>query len=79
MSKSNTTVTLSEGVSLRRVAEVLADAWEAGSPCWINTSPQPREGHPPAPPVPMPQDAMDLFRLLHKHAAKLHRRTNVSD
>jgi hypothetical protein len=66
MSKANTTVTLPEGVSLRRVAEVLVDAWEAGSHRWTNTPPQQREGHQPAPPVPAPQDAMELFRLLHE-------------
>ena len=30
-SKENRQVTLPEGVSLRRVAEVLLDAWEAGA------------------------------------------------
>jgi hypothetical protein len=64
MSKANTTVTLPEGVSLRRAAEVLVDAWEAGSHRWTNTPLQLREGHPPSPPVPLPQDAMELFRLL---------------
>jgi hypothetical protein len=64
MSKANTTVTLPAGVSLRRVAEVLVDAWEAGSHRWTNTPLQLREGHPPAPSVPVPQDAMELFRLL---------------
>jgi hypothetical protein len=64
MSKANTTVTLPEGASLRRVAEVLVDAWEAGSHRWTNTPLQLREGHQPAPPVPVPQDAMELFRLL---------------
>ena len=66
MSKANTTVTLPKGVSLRRVAEVLVDAWEAGSHRWTNTPLQMREGHPPAPPVPVPQDAIELFRLLHE-------------
>jgi hypothetical protein len=66
MSKANTTVTLPEGVSLRRVAEVLVDAWEAGSHRWTNTPLQLREGPRPAPPMPVPQDAMELFRLLHE-------------
>lgn len=66
MSKPNTTVTLPEGVSLRRVAEVLVDAWEAGSHRWTNTPLQLREGPRPAPPMPVPQDAMELFRLLHE-------------
>jgi hypothetical protein len=70
MSKANTTVTLPEGVSLRRVAEVLVDAWEAGSHRWTNTPLQLREGHQPAPPVPVPQDAMELFRLLHERHVK---------
>lgn len=65
-SKEKRAVTLPEGVSLRRVAEVLVDAWEAGSHRWTNTPLQLREGHPPAPPVPVPQDAMELFRLLHE-------------
>jgi hypothetical protein len=66
MSKANTTVTLPEGVSLQRVAEVLVDAWEAGSHRWTNTPLQLREGPRPAPPMPVPQDAMELFRLLHE-------------
>jgi hypothetical protein len=66
MSKANTTVTLPEGVSLRRVAEVLVDAWETGSHRWTNTPLQLREGPRPAPPMPVPQDAMELFRLLHE-------------
>lgn len=66
MSKANTTVTLPEGVSLRRVAKVLVDAWEAGSHRWTNTPLQLREGPRPAPPMPVPQDAMELFRLLHE-------------
>lgn len=66
MSKANTTATLPEGVSLRRVAEVLVDAWEAGSHRWTNTPLQLREGPRPAPPAPAPQDAMELFRLLHE-------------
>jgi hypothetical protein len=66
MSKANTAVTLPEGVSLRRVAEVLRDAWEAGSHRWTNTPLQLREGPKPAPPMPVPQDAMELFRLLHE-------------
>jgi hypothetical protein len=37
MSQANTTVTLPEGVSLRRIAEVLVEAWEAGSHRWTNT------------------------------------------
>ncbi len=65
-SKENCAVTLPEGVSLRRVAEVLVDAWEAGSHRWINTPLQLRKGHPPTPPVPVPQDAMELFRLRHE-------------
>jgi hypothetical protein len=65
MSKANTNVTLPEGASLRRVAEVLVDAWEAGSHRWTNTPLQLREGPRPAPPMPVAQDAMELFRLLH--------------
>jgi hypothetical protein len=96
-SKEKHPVTLPEGVSLQRVAEVLLDAWEADPRRWMNTPPQLREGAPPRPAMPacvaeaqtaaadganaksetgifeprtparqtpVPQDAMDLFRLL---------------
>src|ERR1017187_8901881 len=74
--KEKPEVTLPEGVSLRRVAEVVRDAWEADPRRWMNTSTlrsspamedgpmQLREGTPPKPAMPAPQDAMDLFRLL---------------
>ncbi len=109
--KEKREVTLPEGVSLRRLAEVLLDAWEADPRRWMNAStlrpdqigttedgpPQLREGAPPQPAMPacvaeaqtaaadganaksepgifkphtparqrpVPQDAMDLFRLL---------------
>jgi len=62
--KQNRPVTLPEGVSLRRVAEVLSDAWEAGAHQWTESPLQLREGPSPKPAVPMPQDAMELFRLL---------------
>jgi hypothetical protein len=61
--KEKRDVTLPEGVSLRRVAQVLLDAWEADPRRWMNAPPQLREGPPPAE-MPVPQDAMDLFRLL---------------
>jgi hypothetical protein len=63
-SKENRQVTLPEGVSLRRVAEVLLDAWEAGAHQWTDSPLQLREGAPPKPAMPVPQDALDLFRLL---------------
>jgi len=44
----------------------LGDAWEAGSHRWTNTPLQLREGPRPAPPMPVLQDAMELFRLLHE-------------
>ncbi len=59
-------VTLPEGVSLRRVAEVLRDAWEADPRRWMNAPLQLRKDAPPKPTMPAPQDAMDLFRLLHE-------------
>ena len=40
----NRPVTLPEGVSLRRVAEVLLHAWEAGPHQWTGTPAQLREG-----------------------------------
>ena len=61
--KEKRDVTLPEGVSLRRVAQVLLDAWEADPRRWMNAPPQLREG-PPQAAIPVPQDAMDLFRLL---------------
>ena len=63
-SKEKRTVTLPEGVSLRRVAEVLLDAWEADPRRWMNAPPQLRDGAQSRPAMPVPQDAMDLFRLL---------------
>ena len=62
--KEKREVTLPEGVSLRRVAQVLLDAWEADPRRWMNAPSQLREGAPPQPAMPVPQDAMDLFRLL---------------
>ena len=68
MNRPNSTVTLHQGVSLRRVGEVLSDAWAAGPHRWTNTPLQLREGRKPAPPAPAPDDAMELFRLLHKRS-----------
>jgi hypothetical protein len=62
--KQNRPATLPEGVSLRRVAQVLLEAWEAGAHQWTDSPLQLREGTTPKPAAPMPQDAMDLFRLL---------------
>jgi hypothetical protein len=56
-------VTLPEGVSLRRVAQVLLDAWEADPRRWLNAPAQLREGATPTT-MPVPHDALDLFRLL---------------
>jgi hypothetical protein len=61
--KEKREVTLPEGVSLRRVAQVLLDAWEADPRRWMNAPTELREGSPPVA-LPVPQDAMDLFRLL---------------
>lgn len=63
---ANTSVTLPEGVSLQRVAQVLWDAWEVGPHQWTDSPLQLREGAAsPAPPAPTPRDAMALFRALH--------------
>jgi len=64
VAKENREVTLPAGVSLRRVAEVLLDAWEAGAHQWTDSPLQLREGASPKPAMPAPQDALDLFRLL---------------
>jgi hypothetical protein len=63
--KEKREVTLPAGVSLRRVAQVLLDAWEADPRRWMNGPSQLRE-EPAAPgaAMPVPQDALDLFRLL---------------
>lgn len=77
-SKEKHPVTLPEGVSLQRVGEVLRDAWEADPRRWMKAStlrsgsatedgpPQMREDAQPRPATPVPQDALDLFRLLHE-------------
>ncbi len=65
MSKSDANVTLPGGVSLQRVGQVLLDAWEVGSHQWKDSPLQMREGATRAK-VPIPGDALDLFRLLHE-------------
>jgi hypothetical protein len=65
MTPANTNVTLPEGASLQRMAQVLLDAWEAGSQQWRDTPLQLREGHTPSQ-APVPHDALDLFRVLHQ-------------
>ena len=63
-------VTLPEGVSLQRVAQVLLDAWEVGTHQWTDSPLQLREGASAKPPMPVPQDALDLFRLLAERRAQ---------
>ena len=62
--KEKRDVTLPEGVSLWRVAQVLLDAWEADPRRWMNEPAQLREGPSDQATMPVPQDALDLFRLL---------------
>jgi hypothetical protein len=62
--KEKLEVTLPEGVSLRRVAQVLLDAWEADPRRWINAPTELRENSSQSTGMPVPQDALDLFRLL---------------
>lgn len=64
--KEKREVSLPEGVSLHRVAQVLLDAWEANPRRWMNATTQLREGASSQPTMPVPQDAMDLFQLLHE-------------
>lgn len=76
--KEKHAVTLPEGVSLQRLAQVLLDAWEADPRRWMNASthrsspatedgPQQLRVHAqPKQATPVPQDALDLFRLLHE-------------
>jgi hypothetical protein len=66
MMQAQANVTLPEGASLRQVAEVLLDAWEAGSHQWRDTPLQLREGNLASPPPPAPRDALDLFRVLEE-------------
>lgn len=70
MSKAAENVSLPEGVSLKKVAQVLLDAWEVGSHQWKNTPLQLREGPQASSPAPVPQDAMELFRLLQEREVK---------
>src|ERR1017187_4858506 len=60
--KENRPVTLPEGVSLRRVAEVLLDAWEAGAHEWTDSPLQLPECETPKPAMPVPQVVLDLCR-----------------
>jgi hypothetical protein len=66
MNKARTNVSLPEGASLNRVAQVLSDAWEVGSGQWKDSPLQLREGHSEALPAPLPRDALDLFRTLRE-------------
>jgi hypothetical protein len=69
-SKKIRPVTLPAGVSLRRVAQVLLEAWEVGSHQWTDSPLQLREGVSSKPSLPVPQDALDLFRLLAERRAQ---------
>ena len=62
--KEKREVTLPAGVSLRRVAQVLLDAWEADPQRWMNAPQKLREGPSQPSAMPVPQDALELFRLL---------------
>lgn len=64
--QTGTKVSLPEGVSLQKVAQVLLDAWEVGSHQWEGTPVRLREGPDETPPPPVPHDALDLFRVLHQ-------------
>jgi len=66
MSKPGANVSLPEGVSLKRVAEVLLDAWEVGSHQWEGSPLQLKEGQSAHPSAPLPCDALDLFRVLQE-------------
>jgi hypothetical protein len=69
-SKNIRPVTLPAGVSLRRVAAVLLEAWEVGAHQWTDSPLQLREGASAKPAMPVPQDALDLFRLLAERRAQ---------
>jgi hypothetical protein len=61
-------VTLPAGASLLRVGQVILDAWEVGSHHWTESPIRAQllkdgSAHPP---VPVPADVMELFRLLQE-------------
>jgi hypothetical protein len=59
-------VSLPEGASLKQVAQVLLDAWEAGSHQWTGSPLHLRDGAKETPQPPVPRDAPELFRILAK-------------
>ena len=63
-------VTLPEVVSLKRLAQVLLDAWEADPRRWMNVPTQLRESAPSTA-MPVPQDALDLFELGQQRRIRL--------
>src|SRR5712691_463215 len=66
MNRPIANVSLPEGISLSQVGQVLLDAWEVGSHQW-NTGPLLlREGPSDSRSAPLPQDVMELFRVLHE-------------
>ena len=64
--RSDAAVSLPEGESLRRIGQVLLDAWEVGFEQWEQSASELRErGHANRSP-PVPLDALAFFRLLHE-------------
>lgn len=64
-SKSN--VSLPEGVSLLRLGQVMLEAWEAGAHQWTESPLRTAElKDVPRPAVPVPRDALELFRVLQQ-------------
>lgn len=64
MKQNESTVTLPPGVSLQRVGQVLLEAWEVGGNQWNDSPLQLQEAGPGNSPPPLPQDALELFKLL---------------
>ena len=62
--QSKSSVSLPAGVSLLRVGQVLLDAWEAGAHQWTESPVRAELKDQPSPALPIPRDALELFRLL---------------
>jgi hypothetical protein len=65
MAEAGARVTLPQGVSLERVAQVLMDAWDSDPRGW-HASPAELREDSTAPTLPTPRDALVLFKVLHE-------------
>jgi hypothetical protein len=65
MNEASASVTLPQGISLERVAKVLADAWDGDPRAWQPAPAQIREDATEVN-MPAPGDALALFHVLHE-------------